>query len=249
MTLDATAEAAPLTLRVMLTQGATFAAEGLPAACSAADSSSVECAFAQPAAGAAAPRFDLPVLLTAPGATATAEIRRGDTIEATLPSRIALELFEAGLDLTDPTWTSGSIAGHKLSVGHLAIGARHAGPRTISGATIDVALTGDAGFVPRLPIVGDLLPAGCTTPDQRSVTLPEGTTLRGGLPTLVTCTLGDLPTGGSQLFERIVAVARPWYDDGDGQTQEPVATVTLKLGDRVVAERQLPLAPTAPLPG
>jgi hypothetical protein len=64
----------------------------------------------------------------------------------------------------------------------------------------------------------------------------------------VTCALGDLPTGSAQTFDRIIALVRPLYDDGDGQAEDASAIVTLRLGDGVVDERVLPLTPTTSAP-
>jgi hypothetical protein len=241
---------APPTLIITLTPGASFPATGHPTGCTPApDGSSLSCTFAQPAPGGAVPAFEVPVLVVAPGATATARIERGGAVEAQLPAPLGLELFEAGLDVTEPTWKAGTVLGHPVPVGHLVVGAHHKGPRTVSGATIDITLTGDAGFVHRLPFFGDLLPPGCTAPGAGGdATLPERSVLRGGLPTRVTCALDDLRSGATLTLPRIVALVRPWYDDGNGRLDEPVATVTLVLGERVVAQRTLSLAPTAPPP-
>jgi hypothetical protein len=55
----------------------------------------------------------------------------------------------------------------------------------------------------------------------------------GGLPVKVVCNLAELAPGGSQSLD-LVALVRPWYRNGNGVDEAPVATVSLLLQGHLI---------------
>ena len=260
-------------MQVALTPGArAFPDTALDSRCSApataADGAqTIDCSLVQPPTGGT-DQFSFLLQVDSPEQTAMLRLYRGDALEAELPAAVPLEQYQAGLDLTDPTWSPYTTSGRPLPAGRIGVGATNAGTRTIPGATVRITLGGDAGFVPPvlftdlvpsefldlLPLPPDLrerletevlnpLPAGCAV-DGWTAPAPGGgweKVLQGRLPTTITCEVGDLAPGATPSFAGLLVATQPLYDNGDSKIGDGTATVTLELQGTVVATRTLPL--------
>ena len=268
----AQAAPAPLKLRVSLTAGARVHPEAaLDGRCTPAGQV-IECTLAQPATGTT-DTFGFDLQVDAAGQTATIVLFRGDAIEAELPAPIPLSPFEHGLALTTPEWSNYSLEGEPpLALGQLSVGATTTGTTTVSGATIRITASEDAGLVTEavftnLPPDGFLelippqlrgqvlqdvlrpLPAGCAIEGWTAP--PRGTpwdeVLRGGLPTTIVCQVPDLVPGAAPaVFGEFVAAGFPIYADGDGVVEDGTLTVTLELQGTTVATHTLTVLPPVP---
>jgi RNA polymerase sigma factor (sigma-70 family) len=194
---------APLKLRVVLTAGArAFPEAAQDARCGAPvavpeGGQVIECSLDQPPTGEST-EFSFDLQVDSAGQTATVQLYRGDVLEASLPSAISLGQYEAGLSLTDPVWKPYMVATQRAPLGQLTVGVANLGAHPVSGVTVRIALTGDAGFVPPQlfthmipPGLLDELPAGLLplAPDLRDqilrdllVPLPDACKVEGWDP-------------------------------------------------------------------
>jgi RNA polymerase sigma factor (sigma-70 family) len=267
------ADPAPLRVQVALTPGArAFPDTALDSRCSAPATApdgtqTIDCSLVQPPTGGTE-RFSFLLQVDAPEQTAMLRLYRGDALEAELPAAVPLEQYQAGLDLTDPTWSPYTTNGRPLPAGRIGVGAANAGTRTIPGATVRITLGGDAGFVPPVLFTDlvpsefldllalppalrqrleteilDPLPAGCAVegwnPPAPAPGVGWGSVLQGGLPTTIVCQVGDLAPGATPSFAGLLVATHPLYHTGTGK--DGTATVTLELQGTVVATRTLPL--------
>lgn len=220
-------------LRIELTERATVPRHELDPSCApGASARTIECVLPTLAPGATT-SIEVPVDVAGPGQSATVTLLRGTTVDET--QTITLARYEEGLRLVPPTWERYRAGHHGFPFGTLTVGAGLDGPRSLPGVAITVRLSGDAGFVPGL--LGLMpLPGGCTAPGwaPHPGGLPWGLAqppLQGGdLPATVVCALDDLGSAAPTLRE-LSALVRPWYCDGDGVDEPPIATVTLTLED------------------
>jgi RNA polymerase sigma factor (sigma-70 family) len=232
--------AVPRQLQIQLTPGAQAAEGGLDPRCTlVADGANqrIDCTIQPPPRGGT---VEIHARLNAAVAdqSATVILRRGSVVEA--KSVVPLDRYEEGLSLVASAWAPSGLAGHEVPIGRLTIGAEQRGARPLPGVSLEVTLAGDAGFVPAVPGI-DLLPEGCSTPGwpppggSGEIPLPPhpsgSPALLGGLPTAVACELGELVPGDAARLRDLVALVRPWYEDGDGIDEAPSATVTLRLQD------------------
>jgi RNA polymerase sigma factor (sigma-70 family) len=263
-------QAAPrLTLRVTLTGGARFAAQGQPAGCTPAGAT-IGCAFDQPAAGRPGPGFDLMVELSAGDATASAQIQRdGATVpEATLPADIPLERYASGLALGEPGFTqvfAGEVAVPAIQAD---FGVTNAGSHRVETATVVITTSGDSAFVPRGasvdaavkalaarlqdPAAAEALraPIGAPMPSTCVADRPApvdwaSALVKDGLPHTVTCTIGPIEPGASVSLADILVLGYPAFFNGNGRVEQGTVTATLMIGTRQVGDAR---SLTVPLP-
>ncbi|MGH9231503.1 MAG: zf-HC2 domain-containing protein, partial [Acidimicrobiales bacterium] len=242
-TAAASATAGDRQLQIQLTSEAEAAEDGLDPRCTVVASGggrTVECVIQPPPPGGST-EVRLALNTGAPDQSATVTLHRASVVEDS--AVVPLDRYEEGLGLVASAWAPFGLEGHELPIGRLTIGAEHLGTRPFPGVSLEVTLAGDAGFVPAVP--GDsLLPDGCSAPNwpppggSGEVPLPSAPSrspaLVGGLPITAVCDLGALVPGDAPALRDLVALVRPWYRDGDGVDEEPLATVTLKLRDPAV---------------
>ena len=235
--------AVPRQLEIRLTPGAAAVGAGVDPRCTllaAGGGQGVDCVIQPPTSGSTI-ELRLGLTSASPDQAATLTLRRAGVVEAS--ATVPLDRYEEGLGLVAPRWGPLTLKGVELPIGKLTIGAEQLGTRPLPGVSLEVTLGGDAGFVPAVPGI-DLLPEGCTTPawpppgGGAALRLPpeprRPPALLGGLPTTVVCDLGTMSPGAPPQLRDLVALVRPWYRDGDGIDEEPLATVTLRLRDPAV---------------
>ena len=214
---DQQAQADAGELRIDLSAEVEAVADGLDPACAvtgAAGAQRIDCVL-----DPRAPALELviPLRVGAAGQTATLTLHRNGTVEDS--ASVALEPYEEGLGLVPSAWGPVARPGFPPRSGMLTVGGTHGGNRPLPGVSVEVALAGDAGFLPARPGASDLVPEGCTAHDSSPP---------GGLADTMVCDLGELAPGDTQSRDLIVMV-RP--DGGGGGGEVPTATVTLRLQD------------------
>jgi RNA polymerase sigma factor (sigma-70 family) len=227
-------------LQIQLTPGAQAVEGGVDSRCTVVATGGgqrIDCTIQPPPRGGT---VDVRVGLNAatPDQSATVTLRRDSIVEGS--AVVPLDRYEDGLGLVASTWAPFALGGYELPIGRLTTGAEQLGARPLQGVSVQVTLEGDAGFVPAVPGI-DLLPEGCSTPGwpapggSGEVQLPLAPSrppaLLGGLPTTIVCDLGELAPGTAAPLHDLVALVRPWFQDGDGIDEAPSATVTLRLQD------------------